>query len=123
MSFPDKVNAAVSPAGSGADRARANATAPAQHGDWLSVLLQHHLAMEEVLAKAEVSREEEERRIAFAAFSIFLTGHEIVEDSAGCPGPSAYSEIGEFLDPEESRSPDDRHMATGCYAKEFDLVD
>ena len=120
MSLPDKVIAAVSPLGTAGDRARAHATAPAQHGDWLSVLLQHHLAMEEVLAKAEESREEEERRIAFTAFSIFLTGHEIVEDGAGCPGPSAYSEIGEFLDPEESPSPDDQHVATGRYAREFD---
>lgn len=96
MSILDKVVAAVTPPESAEDRAkaRAKAMAAAEDGDWLSLILQHHLDLEEALLDVEEASEEEERLVAFKAFGLLLTGHSIAEEGVIYPGLAAASETG-----------------------------
>ncbi|HEX3666811.1 MAG TPA: hemerythrin domain-containing protein [Rhizomicrobium sp.] len=96
MSIIDKAIAAVTPPESAEDRAkaRAKAMAAAEDGDWLSLILRHHLDLEAALAAVENATEEEERAIAFKAFGVLLTGHSIAEEGVIYPTLSAASETG-----------------------------
>ena len=63
MSIVDRVVAAVTPLESEKDRAeaRAKATAVAEPGDWLSLVLDHHIELEDALAAVEDMTTAEER--------------------------------------------------------------
>jgi hemerythrin superfamily protein len=96
MSVIDKVIAAVTPPESEKDRteARAKAFAAAQPGDWLSLILEHHVELEEALAAVEDATDAEDRTFAFKEFAGLLTGHAIAEEAVIYPGLSANSETG-----------------------------
>ena len=88
MSVLDKVIAAVTPPESEKDRteARAKALAAAQPGDWLSLILDHHVELEEALAAVEDAADVDERDIAFKEFAGLLTAHAIAEEGVIYPG-------------------------------------
>ena len=94
MSIVDRVVAAVTPLESEKDRAeaRAKATAVAEPGDWLSLVLDHHIELEDALAAVEDMTTAEERSDAFKEFAILLTGHSIAEEGVLYPALSANSE-------------------------------
>lgn len=96
MSVIDKVIAAVTPPESDKDRleARNKARAAAAPGDWLSLVLDHHLELEEALAAVEDASDTDERTVAFKEFAALLTGHAIAEEGVLYPGLSANSETG-----------------------------
>lgn len=96
MSVIDKVIAAVTPPESDEDRAeaRTKAAALAEPGDWLSLVLDHHLELEDALTIVEDATTADERRYAFKDFAILLTGHAIAEEGVLYPGLSANSQTG-----------------------------
>ncbi|GAA0541355.1 hypothetical protein FHS83_000128 [Rhizomicrobium palustre] len=96
MLIVDKFIAAVTPMESEKDRAdaRAKAFAAAEPGDWLSLVLNHHLELEDALAAIEELSTPGERRDAFKEFSIFLVGHAIAEEGVIYPALAAHSEAG-----------------------------
>jgi hemerythrin superfamily protein len=96
MSVIDKVIASVTPPESEKDRteARAKAIAAAQPGDWLSLILEHHVELEVALAAVQDATEEDEREVAFKEFAGLLTGHAIAEEGVIYPALSANSETG-----------------------------
>lgn len=96
MSIIDKVIAAVTPPESDEDRAeaRAKAAAASESGDWLSLVLDHHIELEDALTIVEQATTADERRDAFKDFAILLTGHAIAEEGVLYPGLSANSETG-----------------------------
>ena len=96
MSVIDKVIAAVTPPESDEDRAkaRAEATAAAEPGDWLSLILEHHIELEDALAAVEDADDADERLVAFKEFAGLLTGHAIAEEGVIYPSLSANSETG-----------------------------
>jgi hypothetical protein len=96
MSVIDKVIAAVTPPENDEDRAkaRANATAAAEPGDWLSLILDHHIELEDAIAAVEDAADAEERIVAFKEFSELLTGHSIAEEGVIYPSLSANSKSG-----------------------------
>ena len=96
MSVLDKVIAAVTPPESEKDRAqaRAKAFAAAEPGDWLSLILDHHVELEEALAAVQSTTDVDERDIAFKEFAGLLTGHAIAEEGVIYPSLSANAETG-----------------------------
>src|SRR6201996_170113 len=96
MSVVDKVIAAFTPPESEADRAeaRAKATAAAETGDWLSLVLDHHIELEDAVLAVEDAETADERTVAFKEFAILLTGHAIAEEGVLYPALSANSETG-----------------------------
>jgi hemerythrin superfamily protein len=96
MSIVDKVIAAVVPPESEKDRAeaRARAVAAAEPGDWLSLVLDHHVELGEAVAAVEDAMTADERSEAFKEFAILLTGHSIAEEAVLYPGLSANTESG-----------------------------
>jgi hemerythrin superfamily protein len=96
MSVINKVIAAVTPPESEKNRteARANAFAVAQPGDWLSLILDHHVELEEALAAVEDATDEDDRAVAFKEFAGLLTGHAIAEEGVIYPALSANAETG-----------------------------
>jgi hemerythrin superfamily protein len=96
MSMIDKAIAAVTPPESEKDRAeaRAEATAAAEPGDWLSLVLDHHIELEDAIAAVEEAVTAQERSDAFKEFAVLLTGHSIAEEGVLYPGLSASSEAG-----------------------------
>lgn len=96
MSIVDKVIAAVTPPESEEDRAeaRAKATDASEPGDWLSLVLDHHIELEDAIELVEDATTAEERSDAFGNFAILLTGHAIAEEGVLYPGLSANSETG-----------------------------
>lgn len=96
MSVIDKVIAAVTPPDSEKDRAeaRAKATAAAEPGDWLSLVLDHHIELEDAILAVEDADTADERTVAFKEFAVLLTGHSIAEEGVLYPGLSANSETG-----------------------------
>ena len=94
MSIINKVITAVTPAESEKDRAeaRAKATAAAVPGDWLSLVLDHHIELEDAILAVEVATTVADRKIAFKEFAIILTGHSIAEEGVLYPGLTASSE-------------------------------
>ncbi|MBA2587112.1 MAG: hemerythrin domain-containing protein [Alphaproteobacteria bacterium] len=96
MSIIDKVIAAVTPPESDEARAkaRAEATAACEPGDWLSLVLDHHIELEDAVAAVEDATTADERTDAFKEFAVLLTGHAIAEEGVLYPGLSANSETG-----------------------------
>lgn len=96
MSVIDKVIAAVTPPESERDRAEARekALASAQPGDWLYLILEHHLELEVALAAVQDATDAEDRAVAFKEFAVLLTGHSIAEEAVIYPSLSANSETG-----------------------------
>lgn len=101
MSVLDKVIAAVTPAESDKDRteARARAFAVATPGDWLSLILAHHVELEEALAAVEEAEDVDERDVAFKEFAGLLTGHAIAEEGVIYPsvadaGQTGHADVG-----------------------------
>lgn len=96
MSIVDKVIAAVTPLESEKDRAdaRAKAFAACEPGDWLSLVLDHHLELEDALAAVEELPTAGERRDAFKEFAILLMGHSIAEEGVLYPELAAHSASG-----------------------------
>ena len=96
MSVIDKVIAAVTPVASDEQRAeaRARAFAAADPGDWLSLILDHHVELEEALMAVEEAVDLEERNDAFKEFAILLTGHAIAEEGVIYPALSMDASAG-----------------------------
>jgi len=96
MSMFDKVISAVTPPESDNDRAeaRAKAQAAATPGDWLSLILDHHLQVESAFAAVESAGDAETRRGAQKRLGILLTGHSIAEEAVIYPALVAIDEKG-----------------------------
>jgi hypothetical protein len=65
-----------------------------QPGDWLYLILEHHLELEAALAAVEDATDADDRTIAFKEFAVLLTGHSIAEEAVIYPSLSANSETG-----------------------------
>jgi len=83
MSIADKVIAAVTPPESDEARteARTKANAAASPGDWLSQILQHHLAIEGAFTAVKAADAPHSRTAAFQRLGVILTSHSIAEES------------------------------------------
>ena len=87
MSIIDDVVAAVTPMESQADRAEARekARAAASPGDWLDLVLQHHVQLEDAFEAAKTAGDAETAKTAQKQLGIILTGHAIAEESVIYP--------------------------------------
>jgi hemerythrin superfamily protein len=87
MSLIDKVVAAVTPPESDQARkeARAKAQAAAGAGDWLSLVLNHHLQIESAFAAVKATRDAASRVAAQKKLAVLLTGHSNAEESVLYP--------------------------------------
>jgi hypothetical protein len=87
MSLIDKVVAAVTPPESDHARAeaRAKARAAATPGDWLSLVLDHHLEIEAAFARVEGATDAASQTRALQELATILTGHSIAEEAALYP--------------------------------------
>jgi hemerythrin superfamily protein len=94
MSIFDKVVAAVTPPES--EQARAEARSKAQSaataGDWLSMVLDHHVQIEEAFEEVRAARDAASRRSAQKRLAIILTGHSIAEESVLYPALAAQAD-------------------------------
>jgi hypothetical protein len=92
MSIVDKVVAAVTPPESAEARAEARnkARAAAQAGDWLSLVLDHHVQLEAAFAAVKGAVDSGAQRAAEKQ----LTGHAIAEESVIYPALALSSEKG-----------------------------
>ena len=77
MSIIDKVVAAVTPPESEQARAeaRSKARAATKPGDWLSLILEHHLHIENAFAALKAANSTGTRRLAEKRLGLLLTGH------------------------------------------------
>jgi len=82
MSLLDKVVAAVTPPESEQARAqaRAKARAAASRGDWLSIVLDHHVQIESAFAAVKAAADSASRVLAQKKLATLLTGHSIAEE-------------------------------------------
>jgi Hemerythrin HHE cation binding domain len=87
MSLIDKVVSAVTPEESEQQRqqARAKARAAAESGDWLSLVLQHHVEIEGAFAAVKAASTPSERVAAQKELGVLLTGHANAEESVIYP--------------------------------------
>jgi hypothetical protein len=87
MSIIDKVVAAVTPPESEEARkeARAKARAAAKPGDWLSMVLEHHLQIENAFAEVKSATTAAGRLAAQKTLAVILTGHSNAEESVLYP--------------------------------------
>lgn len=87
MGVLDKVVAAVTPEASDKDKAeaRGEARALSQHGDWLSMVLDHHEAIESAFAAVKAASSAESRRAAQEELATLLTAHSIAEEAVLYP--------------------------------------
>lgn len=87
MSIVDKVIAAVTPPESGEARAEARmkARAAATPGDWLEMVLDHHLQIESAFAAIRTAGDAATRRAAQKRLAVILTGHSIAEEAVLYP--------------------------------------
>jgi hypothetical protein len=94
MSIADKVIAAVTRPESDEARteARTKANAAASPGDWLSQILQHHLAIEGAFAAVKAADARHSRTDTLKRLGVVLTGHSNAEESVIYP---ALAEDGE----------------------------
>lgn len=97
MSIIDKVVAAVTPPESAEERAeaRSRARAVARPGDWLSQVLDHHVAIERAFAAVADAATAQKRRNAEKKLAAILTGHSLAEEAVLYP---ALSKAGENAD-------------------------
>jgi hypothetical protein len=87
MSFVDKVVAAVTPPESEESRrkARAKARAAAAANDWLALILDHHIRIEEAFAAVKAAQGAGPRTIALKKLALILTGHSNAEEAVIYP--------------------------------------
>jgi hypothetical protein len=87
MSILDKVVAAVTPPESDEQRAEARAKAmnAATEGDWLSLVLEHHIQIEAAFAAVKAATEAASRVGAQKRLALILTGHSIAEEAVIYP--------------------------------------
>jgi iron-sulfur cluster repair protein YtfE (RIC family) len=87
MSILDKVVAAVTPEASDEERAEARANARSASGGsgWLSMVLDHHVQLEQAFAAVKAASTAMERRSAQKVLAVLLTGHSIAEESVLYP--------------------------------------
>jgi hypothetical protein len=83
MSVLDKAIAAVTPPESKEARmkAREKARAAAHMGDWLSMVLDQHVQIEDAFTAVEAASNEQARRAAQKRLAVLLTGHSNAEES------------------------------------------
>ncbi len=96
MSILDKAVAAITPPESQEERdeARAKASAAAEPGDWLSLVLDHHQKLEAAFAAVKSASDAPSRVSAQKKLGIILTGHAIAEESVLYPGLAQADEKG-----------------------------
>lgn len=96
MSILDKAVAALTPPESEEQRAeaRAQARAAAQPGDWFSLILDHHLQLEDAFAAVKSAGDAAARTAAQKKLGIVLTGHAIAEESVIYPAMAQAGEKG-----------------------------
>lgn len=94
MSILDRIVAAVKPEESQEARieARAKAERAAKPGDWLSMIIDHHRALEKAFTAVKASADPAARTSALKSLGVLLTGHSIAEESVIYP---ALAQIGE----------------------------
>lgn len=94
MSILDKVVAVVTPPESEDARkeARAKAKAAASPGDWLSMVLQHHVQIESAFAAVKAATTPATRLAAHKTLAVILTGHSNAEESSLYPALAAADE-------------------------------
>jgi hypothetical protein len=87
MSIVDKVVAAVTPPESEEARkaARDKARASASPGDWLSLVLEHHMQIEQAFAEVKSATTVSARLAAQKTLAVILTGHSNAEESVLYP--------------------------------------
>lgn len=87
MSLLDKVVAAVTPLESEEQRvqARQKAQSEAMDGDWLSMVLEHHVSIESAFAAVKAATDASSRIEAQKRLGRILTGHSIAEEVALYP--------------------------------------
>ena len=87
MSIVDDAVAALTPAPSDEDRAEARERArnASESGDWLSLILDHHVQLEEAFARTLTESSADSRKAAFKQLGIILTGHAGAEESVIYP--------------------------------------
>jgi hemerythrin superfamily protein len=96
MTIFDKILAAVTPTETSEDRAEARtaARAMAEPGDWLSLILDHHLKIEAAFSNVQAAANAETRLDAQRKLGVILTGHAIAEESVMYPGLAEVDEKG-----------------------------
>jgi hypothetical protein len=96
MSIFDKVVAAVGQPASEQSRreARVKAQAAARPGDWLSLVLEHHLQIEKAFAAVKAATDLSTRRAAQKQLAVILTGHANAEESVLYPALARVNEKG-----------------------------
>jgi hypothetical protein len=94
MSIVDKVVAAVTPPESEEARkaARDKARAAASPGDWLSLVLEHHMQIEHAFAEVKSATTVSARLAAQKTLAVLLTGHSNAEESVLYPALAAADE-------------------------------
>ncbi len=87
MSILDKVVAAVTPPESDEQRAEARAKArnAATDGDWLSLVLEHHMQIEAAFTAVKAATDAASRLDAQKRLGLILTGHSIAEEAVIYP--------------------------------------
>jgi len=87
MSLLDKIVAAVTPPEGERARveARAKARASASADDWLAMILDQHVRIEEAFAAVKSARALAMRRAALTSLALILTGHSNAEESVIYP--------------------------------------
>jgi len=124
MSFLEKVAAAMTPRESEPTRrrARTNAQRLAGVNDWLELVLEHHVRIEDAFTAVKAAQEPEQRVVALRRLSVLLNAHSNAEESVIYPalarfghkseGMAGYSEQAhakasmgelEYLDPMSDR--------------------
>lgn len=96
MSILDKIVSAVTPPESDEARAKARAKArsAAGQGDWLSMVLDHHVQIEAAFAKVKATADPASRLQALGELGTLLTGHSIAEEAALYPALAQADEKG-----------------------------
>jgi hypothetical protein len=96
MSFLDRIVAAVTPPESEKARAEARrkASAAAAPGDWLSIVLDHHMRIEQAFAAVRQGTGAADRTAALKRLEIILTGHANAEEAVLYP---ALADAGEKM--------------------------
>ena len=87
MSFVDKVVAAVTPPESAESRQEARAKARAASGasDWLAMILDHHVRIEDAFAAVRSAQGAAARTSALRSLAVILTGHSNAEEAVIYP--------------------------------------
>ncbi|WP_380875846.1 hypothetical protein ACFB49_06250 [Sphingomonas sp. DBB INV C78] len=87
MSVLDRLIAAVTPPESAEARyeARKKATEAAMPGDWLDLILQHHMDLEDAFLEVRSAGGATARKIALKQLGVLLTGHAIAEEAVIYP--------------------------------------